>query len=39
MNSGEAFIKAVSDRTGHNFGNVKIAFDVGCVALAAGPGA
>ena len=36
MNSGEAFIKAVSDRTGHNFGNVKIAFDVGCVALAAG---
>lgn len=34
MNSGEAF--AVSDRTGHNFGNVKIAFDVGCVALAAG---
>ncbi len=36
MNSGEAFIKAVSDRPGHNFGNVKIAFDVGCVALAAG---
>ena len=36
MNSGEAFVKAVSDRTGHNFGNVKIAFDVGCVALAAG---
>ena len=36
MNSGEAFIKAVSDRTGHNPGNVKIAFDVGCVALAAG---
>lgn len=36
MNSGEAFVKAVSDRTGHNFGNVKIAFDVGCVVLAAG---
>ena len=36
MNSGEAFVKAVSDRTGHNPGNVKIAFDVGCVALAAG---
>lgn len=36
MNSGEAFVKVVSDRTGHNFGNVKIAFDVGCVALAAG---
>jgi hypothetical protein len=25
----------VSDRTGHNFGNVKIAFDVGCVVLTA----
>lgn len=28
-------LPAVSDRTGHNFGNVKIAFDVGCVVLAA----
>jgi len=25
----------VSDRTGHNLGNMKIAFDVGCVVLAA----
>lgn len=34
MNSGEAFVKAVADRTGRNFGNVKIAFDVCCVAAA-----
>lgn len=34
MNSGEAFVKAVADRTGKNFGNVKIAFDVCCVAAA-----
>lgn len=34
MNSGEAFVKAVSDQTGKTFGNVKIAFDVSCVALA-----
>lgn len=34
MNSGEAFVKAVSDQTGKTFGNVKIAFDVSCVVLA-----
>lgn len=33
MNSGEAFVKAVSDITKRNFGNVKIAFDIICVAL------
>lgn len=31
MNSGEAFVKAVSDKSGKEFGNVKIAFDVTCV--------
>lgn len=31
MNSGEAFVKAVSDKTNKNFGNVKIVFDVFCV--------
>ena len=31
MNSGEAFVKAVSDRTGIKFGNVKISFDICCV--------
>ena len=34
MNSGEAFVKAVSDKTGMVFGNVKIGFDIGCVVLA-----
>lgn len=34
MNSGEAFVKAVSDTTHKNFGNVKIAFDIGCVIMA-----
>lgn len=34
MNSGEAFVKAISDQTGKAFGNVKIAFDVSCVILA-----
>lgn len=34
MNSGEAFVKAISDTTNKNFGNVKIAFDVSCVVLA-----
>lgn len=33
MNSGEAFVKAVSDTTGKEFGNVKIAFDVLCVIV------
>lgn len=34
MNSGEAFVKAVSDTIHKNFGNVKIIFDVSCVTLA-----
>ena len=34
MNSGEAFVKAISDTTDKNFGNVKIAFDVSCVVIA-----
>lgn len=31
MNSGEAFVKVVSDKINKNFGSVKIAFDVLCV--------
>lgn len=34
MNSGEAFVKSVSDTIHKNFGNVKIIFDVSCVTLA-----
>ncbi|MCI7767449.1 MAG: DUF6198 family protein [Oscillospiraceae bacterium] len=34
MNSGEAFVKAVSDVSGKEFGNVKIAFDISCVLFA-----
>ena len=34
MNSGEAFVKALSDKLWMNFGNVKIGFDVFCVVLA-----
>lgn len=34
MNSGEAFVKAISDTTHKQFGNVKIAFDVICVVMA-----
>lgn len=34
MNSGEAFVKAISDTTNKNFGNIKIAFDISCVVLA-----
>lgn len=34
MNSGEAFVKAVSDKLDKNFGNIKIIFDVLCVVLA-----
>lgn len=33
MNSGEAFVKAVSDRFSKEFGTVKIIFDVSCVTL------
>ncbi len=35
MNSGEAFVKAVSDVSGKEFGNLKIAFDILCVVTAA----
>ena len=31
MNSGEAFVKAVSDVSGREFGNVKVVFDISCV--------
>jgi len=34
MNSGEAFVKAISDATDKNFGNIKIAFDISCVMIA-----
>lgn len=34
MNSGEAFVKAVSDSANRNFGNVKIVFDISCVIVA-----
>lgn len=33
MNSGEAFVKAVSDTIKKDFGNVKIVFDVSCVVF------
>ncbi len=35
MNSGEAFVKAVSDVSGKEFGNLKIVFDIFCVVAAA----
>ena len=31
MNSGEAFVKAVSDTIHKEFGNVKVVFDISCV--------
>lgn len=34
LNSGEAIVKAIADKTGFQFGNVKIAFDIGCVTAA-----
>ena len=34
LNSGEAFVKAISDTWHRKFGNVKIAFDCTCVVLA-----
>ncbi len=34
MNSGEALVKAISDKCGTDFGKTKIAFDAGCVVLA-----
>ena len=33
MNSGEAFVKAVSDKCKKDFGNVKIVFDILCVVF------
>ena len=33
MNSGEAFVKAIADKTHFEFGNVKIGFDVTCVTV------
>ncbi len=33
MNSGEAFVKAISDTANKNFGNVKICFDISCVVF------
>ncbi len=34
MNSGEAFVKAISDTVHKDFGNVKVAFDISCVVIA-----
>ena len=34
MNSGEAFVKAISDTIHKEFGNVKIAFDLACIIIA-----
>lgn len=34
MNSGEAIVKAIADKTHLVFGNVKIGFDISCVILA-----
>lgn len=34
MNSGEAFVKAISDTTRKDFGTLKICFDVSCVGIA-----
>lgn len=33
LNSGEAFVKAVSDTTHISFSNMKIIFDVACVVI------
>lgn len=34
MNSGEAFVKAISDTAHKDFGNMKVLFDISCVVLA-----
>lgn len=34
MNSGEAFVKAVSDTVHKEFGTIKVVFDISCVVLA-----
>lgn len=33
MNAGEAFVKAIADKTHLVFGNVKVGFDISCVVL------
>lgn len=33
MNSGEAIVKAIADKTGFEFGNVKVVFDISCVTV------
>lgn len=33
MNSGEAIVKAISDKTSFEFGNVKVVFDISCVVV------
>lgn len=33
LNSGEAFVKAIADKSGKIFANVKVAFDISCVVL------
>lgn len=33
MNSGEAIVKVISDKTGFEFGNVKVVFDISCVTV------
>lgn len=34
LNSGEAFVKAISDTTHKEFGNLKVGFDITCMVLA-----
>lgn len=34
MNSGEAFVKAISDVTHEEFGTIKVGFDISCVLVA-----
>lgn len=34
LNSGEAFVKAIADTTHKEFGNLKVGFDITCMALA-----
>lgn len=34
MNSGEAIVKAISDKWKYQFGNVKVIFDISCVTIA-----
>ena len=33
LNSGEGFVKAIADKTGKVFGNVKTVFDISCVVF------